>query len=72
MLFIISLSFTFFNICFPCFQLPFPPRLQDHLPILLDFFVVVVLFFGQAHPAQGVHWLQLKSCNPCPVWARSL
>lgn len=38
MLFIISLSFTFFNIWFPCFQPPFPPLLQDHLPILLDFF----------------------------------
>lgn len=68
MLFIISLSFTFFNIWFPCFQSPFPPRLQDHLPILLDFF----LFFRRAHPAQGVHWLQLKSCNPCRPWACSL
>lgn len=38
MLFIISLSFTFFNIWFPRFHPPSPPCLQDHLPTLLDFF----------------------------------
>lgn len=56
MLFIISLSFTFFNIWFPCFQPSLPPCLQDHLPILLDFFFV--LFSRQAHPAQRAHRLR--------------
>lgn len=50
MLFIISLSFTFFNIWFPCFQPPFPPRLQDHLPILLDFFCCCCFSGGCIQP----------------------
>lgn len=56
MLFIISLSFTFFNIWFPCFQPSLPPCLQDHLPILLDFFFCFVFQAGTSSPA----------CSPAP------
>jgi len=60
MLFIISLSFTFFNIWFPCFQPPSPPCLQDHLPILLDFFC----FSGRRIQPGVLTGSGVKSCNP--------
>lgn len=53
MLFIISLSFTFFNIWFPCFH---------SLPAMSSgpsaHFIAFFLFFGRAHPAQHAHRLR--------------
>lgn len=58
MLFIISLSFTFFNILFPSFCPPPPPFLQDHLPILLDF-----CFPGERIQPSVLAGSEVKPCN---------
>lgn len=61
MLFIISLSFTFFNIWFPCFQPCSPPMSSGPSAHFIGFFC----FSGRRIQPSVLTGSGVKSCDPC-------